>query len=114
VNKAKVRQIATAGSNMQRIAEVIKQMKADFTKPLRVEELAEQANMFCCIVPPSLQGSHLDESAAISKNSYAAARQMMLAENADATQAAYQVGYESTAVQPRICPHVWCTTHQRY
>jgi len=41
-----VRQIATAGSNMQRIAEVIKQMKADFTKPLRVEELAEQANMF--------------------------------------------------------------------
>jgi len=59
-------QIATAGSNMQRI-EVIKQMKADFTKPLRVEELAEQANMFC-IVPP-FQGSHLDESAAISKNS---------------------------------------------
>jgi len=59
-----VRQIATAGSNMQRIAEVIKQMKADFTKPLRVEELAEQANMFCL-------HRHFkavtDESAAISK-----------------------------------------------
>jgi hypothetical protein len=40
-----VRQIATAGSNMQRIAEVIKRLKADFTKQLRIEELAEQANM---------------------------------------------------------------------
>jgi AraC-type transcriptional regulator N-terminus len=35
-----VRQIATAGSNMQRIAEVIKQVNVDFAKPLRVEELA--------------------------------------------------------------------------
>jgi len=40
-----VRQIATAGSNMQRIAEVIKQMKADFKAAAGVEELAEQANM---------------------------------------------------------------------
>lgn len=40
-----IRQIATSGSNMQRIAEVIKRIKVDFTQPLRVEELAEQANM---------------------------------------------------------------------
>ncbi|MFS0517409.1 AraC family transcriptional regulator [Nostoc sp. UIC 10607] len=39
-----VRQIATSGSNMQRIAQVIKLIKADFTKPMRVEELAGQAS----------------------------------------------------------------------
>lgn len=38
-----VRQIATSGSNMQRIAEVIKLIKADFTKPMRVEDLATRA-----------------------------------------------------------------------
>ncbi|HBL11815.1 MAG TPA: AraC family transcriptional regulator CmrA, partial [Cyanobacteria bacterium UBA11162] len=40
-----VRQIATFGSHMQRIAEVIKRIKADFTKSLRVDDLAKQANM---------------------------------------------------------------------
>jgi len=50
VNKAlEVRQITvTAGGNMQSgLSEVIKQMvaSADFAVPLRVEELAEQANM---------------------------------------------------------------------
>lgn len=93
-----VRQIATAGSNMQRIAEVIKQIKADFTKPLRVEDLAEQANM-----SPSSFHRHFKAVTSMSPLQYQKqlrllrARQMMLAENADATQAAYQVGYESTS-----------------
>jgi hypothetical protein len=38
-------QIATSGSHMQRIAEVIKQIKAEFTKTLRIDDLAEQASM---------------------------------------------------------------------
>lgn len=91
-----VRQIATAGSNMQRIAEVIKQLKADFTKPLRIEELAEQANMSA-----SSFHRHFRAVTSMSPLQYQkqlrllSARQMMLVENADATQAAYQVGYES-------------------
>jgi hypothetical protein len=36
-----VRQIVTSGSHMQRIAEVIKQIKAEFTKILSVYELPE-------------------------------------------------------------------------
>ncbi|MDV2997117.1 MAG: hypothetical protein N4J56_006822 [Chroococcidiopsis sp. SAG 2025] len=40
-----VRQIATSGSNMQRIAAVIQSIKVDFAKPLRVADLAEQASM---------------------------------------------------------------------
>ncbi|KAB8315258.1 AraC family transcriptional regulator [Tolypothrix campylonemoides VB511288] len=93
-----VRQIATSGSNMQRIAEVIKRLKVDFTKPLRVEELAEQANMSA-----SSFHRHFKAVTSMSPLQYQkqlkllSARQMMLAENADATQAAYQVGYESTS-----------------
>jgi AraC-like DNA-binding protein len=91
-----VRQIATSGSNMQRIAEVIKQLKVDFIKPLRVEDLAEQAKM-----SPSSFHRHFKEVTAMSPLQYQkqlrllTARQMMLTEGADATHTAYQVGYES-------------------
>ena len=93
-----VRQIATSGSNMQRIAEVIKRIKTDFTKPLRVEDLALAANM-----SPSSFHRHFKEVTSMSPLQYQkqlrllTARQMMLAENADATTTAYQVGYESTS-----------------
>ncbi len=40
-----VRQIATSGSNMQRIAQVIQYIKTDFTQPLRIDDLADRANM---------------------------------------------------------------------
>lgn len=91
-----VRQIATSGSNMQRIAEVIKLIKTDFMKPLRIEELAEHANM-----STSSFHRHFKEVTSMSPLQYQkqlrllTARQMMLAESADATHTAYQVGYES-------------------
>ena len=83
---------------MQRLALVIKRLKADFTKPLRVEELAFEANM-------SVSSFHRHFKAVTSMSplqyqkqlKLLSARQIMLAENADATQAAYQVGYESTS-----------------
>jgi AraC-like DNA-binding protein len=93
-----VRQIATSGSNMQRIAEVIKLLKADFTKPMRVEDLAGQANM-----SPSSFHHHFKEVTSMSPLQYQKqlrlleARRLMLAENSDAANAAYQVGYESTS-----------------
>jgi AraC-like DNA-binding protein len=91
-----VRQLATAGSNMQRIADVIKQIKTELTRPLRVEELAEQANMSAASFH-----RHFKAVTSMSPLQYQkqlrllTARQMMLAEAIDATQAAYQVGYES-------------------
>lgn len=93
-----VRQIATSGSNMQRIAEVIKLIKADFTKPLRVEDLALAVNMSA-----SSFHRHFKEVTSMSPLQYQKqlrllkARHLMLAENADATHTAYQVGYESTS-----------------
>lgn len=91
-----VRQIATAGSTMQRIAEVIKRIRAEFTKPMRIEDLAEQAKM-----SPSTFHRHFKEVTSMSPLQYQKqlrllkARQMMLTENIDATNTAYQVGYES-------------------
>ncbi|HEY9628992.1 MAG TPA: AraC family transcriptional regulator [Coleofasciculaceae cyanobacterium] len=91
-----VRQIATSGSNMQRIAEVLKLIKASFTQPMRVEDLAEQAKM-----SPSSFHYHFKAVTSMSPLQYQKqlklleARRLMLTENADATNAAYQVGYES-------------------
>jgi AraC-like DNA-binding protein len=91
-----VRQIATSGSNMQRIAEVLKLIKTDFAQPMRVEDLAAQASM-----SPSSFYHHFKEVTSMSPLQYQKqlrlleARRLMLAGNSDATNAAYQVGYES-------------------
>ncbi len=91
-----VRQIATSGSTMQRIAKVIQHIKADFTNPLRIEDLADRARM-----SPSSFHYHFKEVTSMSPLQYQKqlklleARRLMLAENFDATNAAYQVGYES-------------------
>ncbi|MEG4320014.1 MULTISPECIES: AraC family transcriptional regulator [unclassified Microcoleus] len=91
-----VRQMATSGSNMQRIAEVIQLIKADFTQPIRVEDLAEKVKM-----SPSSFYHHFKQVTSMSPIQYQKqlrlleARRLMLAENSDATNAAYDVGYES-------------------
>jgi AraC-like DNA-binding protein len=91
-----VRQIATSGSTMQRIAEVIELIKANFTRLMRVEALASHASM-----SPSSFHHHFKAVTSMSPLQYQKqlklleARRLMLAENADATNAAYQVGYES-------------------
>ena len=91
-----VRQIATSESNMQRVARAIELIKTDFAKSLRVEELADRANM-----SSSSFHRHFKEVTSMSPLQYQKqlrlleARRLMLADNADATNAAYQVGYES-------------------
>jgi AraC-like DNA-binding protein len=91
-----VRQIATSGSNMQRIAAVLQIIKVDFTKPLRVADLAEQARM-----SPSSFHHHFKQVTSMSPLQYQKqlrlleARRLMLAENCNAISAADRVGYES-------------------
>lgn len=91
-----VRQIATSGSNMQRISFTIQYLTANFTKPMRVEDLANQANM-----SPSSFHHHFKQVTSMSPLQYQkqlrllSARRLMLAENSNAVNAAYQVGYES-------------------
>jgi AraC-like DNA-binding protein len=91
-----VRQIATSGSNMQRIAQVIQHIKTDFTKPLRIENLADLAKM-----SPSSFHHHFKQVTSMSPLNYQKqlrlleARRLMLVENSTAANAADRVGYES-------------------
>jgi AraC-like DNA-binding protein len=93
-----VRQIATSGSKMQRIAEVIQVIKTDLTRSMRVEDLADRANMSA-----SSFHHHFKQVTSMSPLQFQKqlrlleARRLMLAENSDATNAAYRVGYESTS-----------------
>ena len=81
---------------MQRIAEAIKLLKADFIKPIRVEDLARHANM-----SPSSFHHHFKQVTSMSPLQYQKqlrlleARRLMLAENYNAITAAERVGYES-------------------
>lgn len=91
-----VRQIATSGSNMQRISAVIQSIKVDFAKPMRVADLAEQASM-----SPSSFHHHFKQVTSMSLLQYQKqirlleARRLMLAENYNAITAGDRVGYES-------------------
>lgn len=92
----RLRQIASAGSQSQQIARVIDWLKGNFTQPLRIDDLAEQARM-----SSSTFHHHFRSMTALSPLQFQKqlrlqeARRLMLAERMDAANAAFQVGYES-------------------
>ncbi|MFB9275798.1 AraC family transcriptional regulator [Cohnella cellulosilytica] len=91
-------QIAVEGSNAYRIRAAIDQMTQAYDQPLRIEELAEVANMSV-----SSFHRHFKEITAMSPLQYQKqlrlqeARSLLLMESADATEVAYRVGYESAS-----------------
>jgi AraC-like DNA-binding protein len=93
---ARLRQIASTGSQSQQIARAIDWLKGNFTRPLRIDDLAAQVNM-----STSTFHHHFRAVTAMSPLQYQKwlrlneARRLMLAEKQDATTAAFQVGYES-------------------
>lgn len=93
---ARLRQIASAGSQSQQIARAIEWLKNNFTQPLSVDDLAEKASM-----SNSTFHHHFRSMTALSPLQYQKqlrlqeARRLMLAERMDAANAAFQVGYES-------------------
>ncbi len=93
---ARLRQMASAGSQNNQIAQAINWLKGNFTKPLRIDDLAAQINM-----STSSFHHHFRQVTAMSPLQYQKwlrlneARRLMLAEKQDATTAAFQVGYES-------------------
>ena len=92
----RLRAIATLGDQSHRTAKAIAWLRANYAKPLRVEELAEVARMGV-----STLHHHFRSLTAMSPLQYqkqlrlAAARERMLIEGIDATSAAFEVGYES-------------------
>jgi AraC-like DNA-binding protein len=92
----RLRQIAAAGSQSNQIARAIDWLKGNFTMPLRIDDLAAQVHM-----STSTFHHHFRQVTAMSPLQYQKwlrlneARRLMLAEDRDATTAAFQVGYES-------------------
>ena len=93
---ARLRQIASTGSQSQQIARAIDWIKDHFTQPLRIDDLAEQARM-----STSTFHHHFRSMTALSPLQFQKqlrlqeARRLMLAERLDAATASFQVGYES-------------------
>jgi transcriptional regulator GlxA family with amidase domain len=92
----RLRAIATLGDQSHRTAKAIAWLRANYTKPLRLEELAEVARMGM-----STLHHHFRALTAMSPLQYqkqlrlVAARERMLIEGLDAASAAFEVGYES-------------------
>jgi AraC-like DNA-binding protein len=92
----RLRQIASAGSQSQQIARAIDWLKDNFTRPLRIDDLATQVNM-----STSTFHHHFRTLTAMSPLQYQKwlrlneARRLMLIENQDAATVAFKVGYES-------------------
>ena len=95
---AAIAQMAMTGSHTHKIGQVIQHIKTQLAEPIRVEELASLAHM-------SRSSFHQQFKAvtAMSPLQYqkrlrlTEARQILLAEHADAASAAYRVGYQSVS-----------------
>jgi AraC-like DNA-binding protein len=94
----RLRAIATLGDQSHRTAKAIAWIKANYAKPLRVEDLAQIAGMGL-----STLHHHFRALTAMSPLQYQkqirlqAARGRMLVDGLDATSAAFEVGYESAS-----------------
>jgi AraC-like DNA-binding protein len=94
----RLRAIATVGDQSQRTAKVIAWIRANYSKPLRVDDLAKIAGMSM-----STLHHHFRMLTSMSPLQYQkqlrlqAARQHMLVDGMDASGAAFAVGYESAS-----------------
>jgi len=92
----RLRAIATLGDQSHRTAKAIAWLRANYSKPLRMEQLAEIARMGL-----STLHHHFRQLTAMSPLQYqkrlrlVAARERMLIAGLDAASAAFEVGYES-------------------
>lgn len=91
-----LRQITTVGNHGYQISRAIDWMKENFSKPVKIEELASKAGLSL-----SAFHNHFRSMTAMSPLQYQKrmrlneARRLMLTEHIDASRAAFRVGYES-------------------
>jgi AraC-like DNA-binding protein len=91
-----LKHFALVGSQAQRIAKVIELLNREYAQPLKVNELAKEARM-----SSSSFYNHFKEVTGMSPIQFQKqlrlqeARRLLLTENLEAAEAAFQVGYES-------------------
>ncbi|MGD0154620.1 MAG: AraC family transcriptional regulator [Terracidiphilus sp.] len=94
----RLRAIATAGDLSHRTARAISWLRANYAKPLRVEELAGVARMGVSTLHHQFRALTAMSPLQYQKQlRLQTARQRMLMDGLDATSAAYDVGYESVS-----------------
>jgi AraC-like DNA-binding protein len=92
----RLRAIATTGDLSHRTARAIAWLRANFAKPLHIEELAEVARMGVSTLHHQFRALTAMSPLQYQKQlRLQTARQRMLMDGLDATSAAYEVGYES-------------------
>jgi len=93
---ARLRQIASVGSQGHRVSKAIDWLKVNYRDALRIDDLASHVKM-----SPSSLHHHFRQLTAMSPLQYQKwlrlneARRLMLNEDSDAASAAFEVGYES-------------------
>jgi AraC-like DNA-binding protein len=91
----RMRHIATFGGHAHRMARAVKRLQENFTKPMRIEDMATEIGMSA-----SAFHAHFKAVTAMSPLQFLKhlrlqeARRLMLNENLDAGEAGYRVGYE--------------------
>jgi AraC-like DNA-binding protein len=94
----RLRAIATRGDLSNRTARAIAWLRANYTKPLRLEELARVARMGVSTLRHQFRALTGASPLQYQKQlRLQAARQRMMTDGVDATSAAYEVGYESAS-----------------
>src|SRR5208283_3207553 len=94
----RLRAIATTGDLSHRTARAIAWLKANYAKPLHMEELAAIARMGVSTLHHQFRALTAMSPLQFQKQlRLQMARQRMLMEGMDATSAAYEVGYESVS-----------------
>lgn len=95
---ARLRAIATRGDLSNRTARAIAWLRAHYSEPLRVDELARVAHMGVSTLHRQFRAlTGLSPLQYQKQLRLQAARQRMLADGVDATTAAYEVGYQSVS-----------------
>jgi len=91
-----LRQMAIEGSQTYRISEVIDHIKLNYVSALRIEDLADKANMSVATLHRYFKQVTAMSPIQFQKNlRLQEARRRLLAESTDAAEVAFQVGYES-------------------
>jgi AraC-like DNA-binding protein len=95
---ARLRAIATLGDQSHRTAKAIAWLRANYAKPLRVEDLAQLAGMGVSTFHHHFRGLTAMSPVQYQKQlRLQTARGRMLVEGLDAASAAFEVGYESAS-----------------